>query len=122
MSLLRCVSALVVGAFCFGQAHAQTSGVNPAEPIRIPRMTTSAPFIPFVATAKPAQAFEIPKVAHVTIQPSQVAQNDSACYALRSYGFTAHDLESNAPKPSSATTCTPRTAATMKGTGVSAMK
>jgi len=35
-----------------------------------------------------------------------MAQNEG-CFTLRSYGFTANDLKSDAPRPSTSTTCTP---------------
>ncbi len=124
MSLLRIVSAGAVIVFGVGQGYAQTAKATTGdqtqavsrmgEPLRVPQITASGPFAAYTATEKSSQVFVVPKTLHTTIRPLQLAQNDGSCYALRTYGFKTNDLESNSPKPSSSTTCTPRTTAMMK--------
>ena len=55
-------------------------------------------------TAPAVKLFELPRKSRPQIR---IAQNDGPCFTMRSSKFTARDLESAAPKPSSYSTCTP---------------
>jgi hypothetical protein len=51
-----------------------------------------------------------------------VAQAHTPCYTLRSYNFTAKDLKSFNPRPSSATDCTPASSVQLKAIGIQEIK
>jgi hypothetical protein len=121
MSILRFASICLLGVAGIGTASAQ-SATKPADPsvspLHIPAYTHAPALITWQSDVPKVQ-FQIPRTARVQVQ---MAQNDSPCYTMRSYGFTRDDLNSNSPKPSSSTTCTPRAGAMLKGAGVAATK
>jgi hypothetical protein len=51
-----------------------------------------------------------------------MAQTHSPCYTLRSYNFTAKDLKSPNPRPSSATDCTPASSVQLKAIEIQGIK
>lgn len=51
-----------------------------------------------------------------------VAQAHTPCYTLRSYNFTAKDLKSFNPHPSSATDCTPASSVQLKAIEIQGIK
>lgn len=51
-----------------------------------------------------------------------MAQTHTPCYTLRSYNFTAHDLKSPNPHPSSATDCTPASSVKLKAIEIQGIK
>jgi hypothetical protein len=51
-----------------------------------------------------------------------VAQAHTPCYTLRSYNFTAKDLKSSNPHPSSATDCTPASSVQLKAIEIQGIK
>jgi hypothetical protein len=50
-----------------------------------------------------------------------MAKNDG-CFAMRTYGFTAGDFKSGAPKPSTATKCTAAHTVTLKDAAATSSK
>jgi hypothetical protein len=51
-----------------------------------------------------------------------MAQTQTPCYTLRSYNFTAKDLKSPHPRPSSATDCTPASSVQLKAIEIQGIK
>jgi hypothetical protein len=93
-------------------AAAETPAPNPDNVSHIPAMTQSQD----LGVAKPATPADIQRaIALDRLRESKtkilqlqgnLAQNEG-CFTLRSYGFTADDLKSADPHPSTSTTCTP---------------
>jgi len=137
MSLLRLLSVSAFASICVMQAVAQLPAApkltQPATPFSstpfyspqytFPRTFTfvtppsSAPS-PFVLnTQKPAP--DSPDVAKAKaglaalMAKTHVTANDT-CFTMRTYGFTAGDFQSGAPRPSTSTTCTPARGVTLK--------
>jgi hypothetical protein len=116
-SLLLSACALPVAAQSnrtpdIASSAAATLAPNPDNVTHIPAMTQSQN----LGVAKPASPADIQTAialerlkeskAKVLQLRGNLAQNEG-CFTLRSYGFTADDLKSDSPRPSTSTTCTP---------------
>jgi hypothetical protein len=116
-SLLSVACALPMAAQWYGtpdiaSAAAATSAPSADNLTHIPAMTQGQD----LGVAKPATPADIQRAialerlreskAKILQLQGNLAQNEG-CFTLRSYGFTADDLKSDAPRPSTSTTCTP---------------
>jgi len=89
----------------FAQAAADSSQPAPKTSVlRIPSLSNLSLTQLDGHTAPAVKLFELPRKSRPQIR---IAQNDGPCFTMRSSKFTARDLESAAPKPSSYSTCTP---------------
>lgn len=109
MPLPRLLLLCIFGLACAASAAAQSPGVNqsPSQPyssapLHVPALTHIPALVESASeTAQSTQLY----LASLLQKPFTLAQNDRPCYAMRSYGFSADDLKSSAPTPSSYSTC-----------------
>jgi len=111
MTLLRLLSASIIATACVLPAAAQ-SPAAPADPTRpipellIPPLSTkNVPLL--LQSPPPASPSLLAAPDSRIVALSAGIKNSGPCYTIRTYGYTPHDLESNTPKPSSYSTCTP---------------
>jgi len=131
MSLLRFPAAVLVAiasivpALTLASAQSTVSAPNSAQSSKASQDAPQGSLLHIPALSR--QTFTIAEVQPVPATPPlvappsvkikpQLAQNDSTCYTIRTYGFTDQDMRSPDPRPSSATTCTPATSGQMKQT------
>ena len=119
MSLPRLLSFSIVAILCTLPAGAQshTAPPKPASEFQAPTLPTES--IPFLLQAPPPAApplFVVPGNSGVNMIAG--IKNSGPCYTLRTYGITPHDLESNSPKPSSYSTCTPAATHSLKSVAI----
>jgi hypothetical protein len=61
-------------------------------------------------------------LAQLKLKEHEIAQTHTPCYTMRSYNFTAHDLKSPNPRPSSETDCTPAASVQLKAIELQGIK
>jgi hypothetical protein len=123
MPLPRLLLLCIFGLTCAAGAAAQSPAVNlsPSQPhatapLHVPALTHIPALVESASgTAQSTQLYlssilqkQLTQTAQNELQKQlMLAQNDRPCYAMRSYGFSADDLKSSDPKPSSYSTCAP---------------
>ena len=146
MPLLRLLSTSLLASAFILQASAQSPTITLAPSatpsiasLSVPAGLTSSALI--TVTPKPLH-FNLPKDNSVLLlnagkhpldsnanaltllnqkKTSLLAQAQT-CYTLRSYNFTARDLRSPTPRPSSATDCTPASSVQLKAIEIQGIK
>ncbi len=143
MSMLRLLAASLLASACIFPAAAQSypNALPLTATITTQPLTMNAPAAPstnFFNTAKPGSLhFDAPKGNNTLVMPAVsfqplggkmspqefaklksraalLAHTNEPCAKLRSYNFTARDLKSANPHPSSETDCTPASAGHLK--------
>jgi hypothetical protein len=132
MPLPRLLLLCLFGLTCAASAAAQSPAVNlsPSQPnanspLHVPPLTHIPALIESAPGTTQATQFHMPQ--QLTLAPQNelqkrlelqkqltLAQNDQPCYAMRSYGFSADDLKSSDPRPSSYSTCAPTSSVRLK--------
>jgi hypothetical protein len=132
MPLLRLMSTCILGSICALQAAAQSPAAPPPAPRPAPPTiatphTATIRVLPFSATpflmptAKPNPAPDQSK-SPADLGPVILSATTDSCFSMRSYSFTAQDLQSSSPTPSTYTTCTPAHTLTLKETRATLVK
>ena len=144
MSLLRLLSVSAFASICVMQAVAQLPAApkltQPATPFSStpfyspqytlpktftfvgPKLFKSSPPLTAQQTAPPSPSdlekakagLEKAMAALAAGKAKILTAANEGCFTMRSYGFTAGDFQSGAPKPSTSTTCTPARGVTLK--------